>query len=307
MRYLFKHGQTIKTAFEGLFVTVVAIVFVTFIIVLCTDNSSALDIGPKPNIVLILVDDLGWSDLGFMGSDWYETPNVDQLAGEGIIYSNFYAAGPVCSPTRASILTGKNPARTGISTFLVTPEKDAEHITHELQLSEFTIAEALKKNHYVTGIFGKWHLGYEQRHWASNQGFDQAIGGTTSQNAWGLLKPDSEPPLPQYEVSYFSPYHLTHMENGPKGEYITDRLTDETINFIRTNKENQFFAFLSFHTVHTPLEAKPETIEKYRKKFEQLGVLNHTDMENGSRKYQNLPEYAAMIEHMDQNVSKTFT
>lgn len=304
MRYLFKHGQTIKTAFEGLFVTVVAIVFVTFIIVLCTDNSSALDIGPKPNIVLILVDDLGWSDLGFMGSDWYETPNVDQLAGEGIIYSNFYAAGPVCSPTRASILTGKNPARTGISTFLVTPEKDAEHITHELQLSEFTIAEALKKNHYVTGIFGKWHLGYEQRHWASNQGFDQAIGGTTSQNAWGLLKPDSEPPLPQYEVSYFSPYHLTHMENGPKGEYITDRLTDETINFIRTNKENQFFAFLSFHTVHTPLEAKPETIEKYRKKFEQLGVLNHTDMENGSRKYQNLPEYAAMIEHMDQNVSK---
>ena len=307
MRYPSKYCSmkiTIEKAFKKPCVTVVSLVLVTLTIVLDTENCSAQDVEPKPNIVLIMVDDLGWTDLGFMGGNGYETPGVDQLASEGITYSKFYAAGPVCSPTRASILTGKNPARTGISTYLITPEKDPEHVTHELQLSEFTLAEALKKNHYVTGLFGKWHLGYQQEHWASNQGFDQAIGGTTSQNAWNLLKPGIEPPLPQYEVSYFSPYHLTHMENGPKGEYITDRLTDETIKFIRGNKENQFFAFLSFHTVHTPLEAKPETIEKYRKKFEQLGVLDNKDMENGSRKYQNLPEYAAMVEHMDQNVSR---
>jgi arylsulfatase A-like enzyme len=260
----------------------------------------------KPNIVFILVDDLGWSDLGFMGSKYYETPNVDRFATEGMYFIDFYSGGPVCSPTRTSILTGKYTARTGITTYLITPEKDVNYISHHLELSEYTLAEALRDNGYITGLFGKWHLGYKSEHWASNQGFMVAIGGTTSQNAWSMLYPDKDPPVKQNEVLYFSPHYLTHMDDGPQGEYITDRLTNETINFIESNCNGSkpFFAFLSFHTVHTPLEAKPEIIEKYRKKFTELGILSFDDMENGSRKYQNLPEYAAMVHQMDENVGR---
>ena len=154
---------------------------ILFYLILNSCRSRILeDSGSYPNVILILADDLGWSDLGCMGSNSYETPNIDQFAKEGMIFDNFYAGGPVCSPTRASILTGKNTARTGITTYLITPTQDAEYVTHELPLSEFTLAEAFKKNGYTTGIFGKWHLGYDKRHWASNQGFDIAKGHASS-------------------------------------------------------------------------------------------------------------------------------
>jgi len=267
-------------------------------------SANAQDNDTHPNIVFVLVDDLGWSDLGYMGSQAYETPFVDQLASEGMQFTDFYAGGPVCSPTRASIMTGKSTARTGITTFLITPEQDAEYVTHQLELSEFTIAEAFEKNGYVTGIFGKWHLGYEQEHWAANQGFQTAIGGTTSKNAWRMMYPDQEPPIDQLEVRYFSPNYLTHMQDGQPGEYLTERLTDETMQFIEDHQEDSFFAFLSFHTVHTPLEAKPAIIEKYTGKFEEQGSLGMDEQEAGSRKYQNLPAYAAMVQHMDENVGR---
>ena len=257
-----------------------------------------------PNVVFILVDDLGWSDLGYMGSKIYETPNVDRLASEGIVFTDFYSGGPVCSPTRASIMTGKSTARTGITTFLITPDQDAEYVTHALPLSEFTIGEAFKKHEYHTGFFGKWHLGYKQEDWVANQGFDVAIGGLTSKNAWKMAYPDQEPPVDRLETLMFSPHHLTHMEDGPANEYLTDRLANETIKFIRDHKEGPFFAYLSFHTVHTPLDAKPEIVEKYRQKIAQVGILGKDEMANGSRVYQNLPEYAAMVHHMDENVGK---
>lgn len=285
--------------FKGLVYVLLSAMSIDFLL---AENSQ--EINSTPNILFILVDDLGWSDVGFMGSTAYETPNVDQFASEGMVLTNFYSGGPVCSPTRASILTGKSTARTGVTTFLVTPEKDAAHVSHQLPLSEFTIAEAFKKNGYTTGIFGKWHLGYEAEHWAANQGFDVAIGGTTSQNAWRLLHPGKLPPLNQNEVAYFSPHHLTHMDNGPAGEYLTDRLANETINFIKNNKDKPFFAFLSLHTVHTPLEAEDVFVQKYRKKFEQLESFGNDDLEYGSKKFQNLPKYAAMIQHMDENVGK---
>ncbi len=260
----------------------------------------------KPNVVFILVDDLGWADLGYMGSKNYLTPRVDQLATEGMIFTDFYSGGPVCSPTRASILSGRNTARTGITRHLITPDLDEEYMSNHLGLSEYTLAEAFRDNGYVTGLFGKWHLGYEEQHWASNQGFMTAIGGTTSKNAWKMLYPEMQPPVDQFEVLYFSPHYLTHMENGPKGEYLTDRLTNETINFIQdnANKGKPFFAFFSLHTVHTPLEAKPKAIEYYRKEFSGRGILGLDEMENGSRKHQNLPEYAAMVQHMDDNVGR---
>jgi len=257
-----------------------------------------------PNVVFIMVDDLGWSDLGYMGSQIYETPHVDKLSREGMVLTDFYSGGPVCSPTRASIMTGKSTARTGITTFLITPEQDAPYVTHALSAEEFTIGEAFKKNDYATGYFGKWHLGYKQEDWVGNQGFDVAIGGLTSKNAWKMLHPELEPPVDRLETLMFSPHHFTHMEDGPDGEYLTDRLANETIDFIAANKSKPFFAFLSFHTVHTPLDAKPEVVEKYRKKIEQLGLLGDDRMEFGSRKFQNLPEYAAMVQHMDENVGR---
>jgi arylsulfatase A-like enzyme len=118
----------------------------------------------QPNVVFILVDDLSWSDVGCFGSKVYETPYVDQLAKEGMLFSDFYSAGPVCSPTRASILTGKYPARTGVTTYLLSPQRDAKYVTSQLELDEFTLAEALKENKYTSGYFGKWHLGYEMKH-----------------------------------------------------------------------------------------------------------------------------------------------
>ena len=175
--------------------------------------------GP-PNILFIMVDDLGWSDLSYNGSKAYESPNVDQLAAEGMAFSDFYAGGPVCSPTRASILTGKYTARTGITTYLLYPERDAKHVTPHLPVEEFTLAEALKEHHYSTGYFGKWHLGYSQKHWAANQGFEVALGGMDLPWAWeiahpGLTAPDVD--RANGHTRFFSPHHLTFMENGPDG------------------------------------------------------------------------------------------
>ncbi len=262
----------------------------------------------RPNVLLILVDDLSWSDLGYNGSEVYETPNVDRLSKQGMMFTDFYSAGPVCSPTRASIMTGKYPARTGITTYLISPDRDASHVTPHLPLEEFTIAEAFKKNGYATGYIGKWHLGYKDEHWAANQGFDVAKGGIDLPRAWALCYPDREPPTaktwPKTHTRFFSPYHLTHLDNGPEGEYLTDRLTDETIHFIEQHKDQPFFAFLSFHTVHTPLQAKPEAVEKYRKKIEALGLDAKKERNRREKQYQNNADYAAMVHHMDENVGR---
>jgi len=261
----------------------------------------------KPNILFILVDDLGWSDVAYNGSRVYETPRIDQLAAEGIVFTSFYAAGPVCSPTRASILTGKYPVRTGITTYLLEPARDPKHIENHLSLDELTIAEALNENGYTTGYFGKWHLGYSSAHWAAVQGFDVAIGGMDLPWAWKIAHPDSTPPdldRSMGHTRFFSPHHLTFMENGPQGEYLTDRLTDETISFIEDNLDQPFFAFLSFHTVHTPLQAKNEIVEKYTQKMKKLGLDTKAELNPSEKQFQNNPNYAAMVEHMDHNVGR---
>jgi arylsulfatase A-like enzyme len=153
-------------------------------------------------------------------------------------FTDFYTAGPVCSPTRASILTGKYTARTGITTYLLSPQRDAEYVTSQLNLDELTVAQALKDNGYATGYFEKWHPGYEMKHWASAQGFDTAKEGMDLDWAWKLCYPDRKPPIlsrARGHTRFFSPHHLTHLENRPEGEYLTDRLTDETIHFIQQN------------------------------------------------------------------------
>ncbi len=264
----------------------------------------------RPNVLFILVDDLGWSDVSYNGSLVYETPHVDRLASQGMVLTDFYSAGPVCSPTRASILTGKAPARLGLTTWLYTPEKDPPFVAHHLPLDEFTIAEAFQEAGYATGYFGKWHLGYKPEHWAAHQGFATAKGGIDSPHAWKLFRPERDPSLPEDHTRFFSPYRMTHLEDGPDGEYLTERLTDETIAFIEQQSEQAggngkpFFAFLSFHTVHTPLQPKPEKIEKYRAKIAALGLDAKQESNRREKAFQNNAAYAGMVEHMDENVGR---
>jgi arylsulfatase A-like enzyme len=244
----------------------------------------------KPNIVLIIVDDLGYSDVGYMQQKpEIQTPNIDQLAKNGMVFTNAYAACPVCSPTRASLMTGKYPATlkltchipgVGMEKYMEKQNKgkklkEAYFLDH-LPQEEVTIAEVLKKQGYSTAYIGKWHLGGEgsiytkdgivnAAYHPENQGFDINIGGC----AYGQ------------PASYFSPYKNGTIEDGPEGEYLTDRLADEAVKFIEQNNQKPFFLNLATYTVHTPLQAPAKNIEKY----------------NGNK-------YFAMIEKLDQNVGK---
>lgn len=201
----------------------------------------------KPNILFILVDDLGWADLGYTGSKFYETPNIDKLAASGLVFTDAYAASPVCSPSRAAIITGKYPARLNLTDYIpgnrhYGSHKNQKLASHpfnlQLDLEEYTIAEAFKEAGYNTFFAGKWHLGEEDKYYPNHQGFDINKGGNnTGTPARG----------------YFAPYNNPQLEDGKEGEYLTDRLTDETISFIRENKDNPFFSFLSFYTVHLPM------------------------------------------------------
>ena len=188
----------------------------------------------KPNIVFILTDDLGWADIGCYGSTFHETPNLDRLAEEGMRFTDAYAAAPVCSPARASILTGKDPARLRITDWLPGREDKPDQqlkrpaIQPFLPLDEVTLAEALQAGGYKTAFFGKWHLGESPEHWPEHQGFDLNLGGCGK----------GTPP------SYFSPYKLPNLPDGPEGEYLTDRLTSEAIRFIEQNREKPLLVYL---------------------------------------------------------------
>lgn len=231
----------------------------------------------KPNILFILVDDLGWSDTGFMGSPVYETPNLDKLAMQSVVFSNGYAPAANCAPSRACILTGKNTPRHGIYTVGSSERgraKDRKLIptpnTDTLDESFVTMAEVLKSKGYTTGTIGKWHLSDNPL----TQGFDINIAGSHA----------------GHPKSYFSPYKNPALEDGEDGEYLTDRLTDEAIQFMADNNKNPFFLYLPYFTVHTPLQGKEGLVKKYKEK------LKGDDRFNA--------KYGAMVESMDENVGK---
>jgi arylsulfatase A-like enzyme len=227
----------------------------------------------------MLIDDWGWRDLGCFGSTYYQTPNLDRLASQGMRFTQAYSACTVCSPSRAAIMTGKYPARLHVTDWIAGHQRPWAKLrppawTMHLEHREITIAEALKPLGYAAACVGKWHLGGNE-YYPDKQGFDRNFGGTHR----------GQPP------SYFSPYGIETLEDGPAGEYLTDREAEESIRFIEQNKDRPFFLYLPHHAVHTPLQAKKEKIEKY-KRLAQSGEA------------QGDPIYAAMVESIDESVGR---
>ncbi len=265
----------------------------------------------KPNIIFILIDDMGFRDLQCLGSTFYETPNIDRLQREGMCFTNAYASCPVCSPSRASALTGKYPATVGVTDWIDTsgtchPVKgrliDVPYLKY-LPHAETTIASALKEKGYTTWHVGKWHLGTEE-YYPEHHGFDVNIGGCHKGHP---------------SNGYFSPYNIENLEEGIEGEYLTDRLTDEALTLIRGHhKETPFFLNLWHYTVHTPIEAKPEHILKFEEKVRELGldkidpfvegdyfpIENKKNQRIRRRLVQSDPTYAAMIYSLDENIGR---
>ena len=289
----------VKTGFIGVALALSLLVIVGF------SNYETKAFQSKPNILFILVDDLGWTDIGAFGSTFYETPHVDALARKGMKFTSAYAACPVCSPTRASIMAGKYPARMRTTDWFGAPQPTtvAKHWTRNkpllpaeylenLPLSETTLAEALKSKGYGTFFAGKWHLGETPEFWPENQGFDENKGGYWAGSPRGN--------------HYFTPYDNPRLTDGPLGENLTNRLADETISYIKQHKSEPFFAYLSFYAVHNPLGAPKELVDKYTEKKNRLGLEAEWGQEGESkvRLNQTLPVYAALVENMDRAVGK---
>ncbi len=265
----------------------------------------------KPNILFILLDDFGWKDLSCYGSDFYETPNLDRLASRSMRFTDAYAACPVCSPTRASILSGKYPARLGLTNYIHCGKPghrdrarliDAPY-TPFLDTREKSLAAALLEQGYATWHLGKWHLG-ERQYWPDKHGFELNIAGCDH----------GHPP-----AGYFSPYRIPTLDDGPDGEYLTDRITDEAISLVRQrDTKKPFFMNLWYYTVHTPIQGKKNLVDKYERKARSLGLDKVKTFEESEihpksksiskrirrRLVQSDPEYAAMIECMDTNVGR---
>jgi len=259
----------------------------------------------QPNILFILLDDMGWRDLSCTGSPFYETPNIDRLATEGMLFTDAYAACPVCSPTRASLLTGKYPARLGLTDWIGAHARgrliDAPYVDH-LPLEEFSLARALQAGGYQTWHIGKWHLGGET-YYPERHGFDVNIGGCE----WGHPR-----------QGYFSPWGIPNLPDGPNGQQLGDHLTDPAIRLIERRDERPFFLNLWYYEVHHPIQAAPEIVSRYTQKARRLGLDRLPTFEDGAffpcehkkqqrivrRLVQSDPTYAAMIENLDRNVGR---
>jgi arylsulfatase A-like enzyme len=255
----------------------------------------------KPNILFILADDYGYHDSSIMGSNYYETPNIDRIALEGMIFTHGYATAQVCSPSRASIMTGKFSARHGITDWIgartgeewrktgrlnkLLPPDYVHHLPHEY----VTLPEALKQAGYKTFFAGKWHLGSEGS-WPEDHGFDINKGG------WDKGSPIG---------GFFAPWENPRLESGPDGESLTIRLARETAEFMKEHKDTTFFAFLSFYAVHAPLQTTQEKWTKYRQKAEDMGIAEK-GYKMGHflpiRQVQDNPVYAGLVETMDDAV-----
>ncbi len=262
-----------------------------------------------PNVLVILVDDLGYMDVGCNNPDcFYDTPHIDRLAASGLRFTDGYVANPVCSPTRYSLITGKWPTRVKATNFF-TGNRAGRFLPAELSnrmpLEEVTLAQALKTKGYKTFFAGKWHLGPNAEYWPENRGFDINRGGHDRGGPYGGKK-------------YFSPYGNPRLEDGPDGEHLPIRLADETCQFMEAHKDEPFFAYLCFYSVHTPLMAPEALVAKYREKAQRLGIQDQpafapeeqvwpTDQPRRVRTLQNHAVYAGMVESMDNAIGRVLT
>lgn len=277
--------------------------FYLFLVCVCASPDSVFAQAPeadkkKPNVVFILADDLGWRDLSNEGSSFYESPNIDSIANGGVKFTRGYANCQVCSPSRASILTGKYPARLKLTDWIGAPMGEQwkrntkllpAQYSNVLPQDDTTMAEAFREAGYRTFFAGKWHLGGKGSH-PEDHGFDINVGGNHRGSPPG---------------GFFSPYRNPKMTDGPKGESLPLRLGQETANFIEENQDQQFFAFLSFYSVHAPIQSTEELWSKYRAKA--AGQPKPDDrfiLERGTpvRQVQDHPLYGGMVESMDKAV-----
>lgn len=261
--------------------------------------------GPErpPNFVVFLVDDLGYMDIGANNAKtFYETPNIDGLADSGMRFTDGYAANPVCSPTRYSLMTGKYPTRVQATNFFSGKRSGTFHpapLSNAMPLSEITLAQMLKPKGYATFFAGKWHLGPSQEYYPQNRGFDVNIGGHSRGG-------------PYTGKRYFAPFENPEMAvESPVGDHLPDRLARDTSKFIDDNKDRPFLAYLSFYSVHTPLIGRPDLVEKYKLRADRIDGEEFGEDEQviGSnprkvRIVQKHAVYAAMVEAMDLAVGK---
>ena len=256
----------------------------------------------KPNFVFFLIDDMGYMDIGANNPNtFYETPNIDRLAASGVRFTNGYAANPVCSPTRFSIMTGKYPSRAGATNFFSgrrSGKFNPAPLNDRMPLGEHTIAEALRESGYRTAFFGKWHLGPTEEFWPEHQGFEFNVAGFSRGSPPG---------------GYFAPYKNPRLKSGPDGEHLPVRLVNDAIDILDEVKKDPFLLYLSFYSVHTPLQAPKDLISKYERKakffqqgpeFDSEEQVLPIDKERRVRIRQVHPTYAAMVESMDTQIGR---
>lgn len=268
-----------------------------FCLALVAFAQASIAAGDKPNILLILIDDMGWKDLGFAGSTYYETPHIDQLAAEGVIFHNAYSAAPTCTPSRGALFSGKNPARTKLTTVfgsLADPNEELHSVSkyqgekdqtleakfrHVLPKQEVIFGEVLAQAGYATGFFGKWHIGECEGYYPDQRGFQIAKG--YRKESWSTSKSG-------HWMKTFAKVGA-HMEGVDQDAYLAEVLTQQCIDFIEEKKEGSWLAVLSHYLVHSPIAPKPDKLAKYRK-------APTTDQAN--------PGYAAMVESVDDSVGR---
>lgn len=256
----------------------------------------ALDAAKKTNFLFFLVDDMGWADIGANGSTFHETPHIDRLASSGMRFTQGYAAGSVCSPTRASIMTGKHPVRVDITDWIPgQPNRPTNPLLHpedrhSLPLEEVTLAEALKQHGYQTFFAGKWHLGKEGE-WPTDQGFDINIGGHHKGSPPG---------------GYYAPWTNPALKAKRKGEYLTERLTEESAKFLESrDKAKPFLLYLSYYNIHTPIQPYKKRIDHYKSKAEKSFTVPtpfEVEHDGKTRTRQDNPALASMVAAVDDSV-----
>lgn len=260
----------------------------------------------KPNIIVVLIDDMGWRDLQCFGSTFYETPHIDALAADGMVFTQAYASCPVCSPSRASLMTGKYPARLGLTNYIGAHDEGklmaVPYVDH-LSLEEYALPKAFRDQGYHTWHVGKWHLG-ERQYYPEHYGFEVNAGGCD----WGR-------PM----EGYFSPWGIeTLPDDVPEGVYLTDYLTDRTIQLIEAKDDRPFFLYLSHYAVHTPIQVKPEDLSRFEAKYRRMKLdqidpftegeffpcFHKKDLRVKRRLVQSDAAYAAMIWNLDWNIGR---